>query len=100
MTTTAIAPPIDAANVEHLISLFTLRSIGARDLMVDASGALGFFYGRPSTRRTLRMQIEATGPDTYAIQAGHVDSRTRVWVVEETRQASTDELRDTIRELA
>lgn len=100
MATTITAPQINAVTIERLISLFTLRSIAARDIMIDAAGVLGFFYGRAGARTASRMQIQMTGPDTYVVEVGHVNARSRVWVVQDRRQVDGSDLRETVRELA
>lgn len=98
MSITIEAPRIDAATVQRLISPFTLRGIGARDLMVDAGGVLSFFYGPAGAVR--RVQIEQTGHGAYySVEIGHVDTKTRRWIPEQQHHVRAEDLRETIREL-
>jgi hypothetical protein len=98
MTITATAPPIDADTVQRLISPFTLRGIGARDLMVDAAGVLSFFYGPAGQVR--RVQIQQTGQGAYYfVEIGRVDTKTRRWIPEQRHHVRAEDLRETIREL-
>lgn len=95
MTTTLATLPIDAATTQQIISLFTLRAIGARDLVIDDTGVLAFFYGKAG-----RVQIRQTGTDNYLVEVGHVDRRTFEWIIDRWQcDVPTDDLRAVVQEL-
>lgn len=97
--TTLATIPIVAREAETLISAFTLRAIHARDVMVDGSGALSFFYG-PGTRQPGRIEIQQTAPAVYSVQIGHVDPATHELVIDHTEHdVPAADLRETVREL-
>lgn len=99
MTTTFATIPIVARDAEKLISAFTLRAIHARDIMVDAGGALSFFYG-PVTRRPGRIEIQQTASGVYSVQIGHIDPVTHELVIDHTEHGvPAADLRETVREL-
>jgi hypothetical protein len=93
--TTMTMIPIDAVATQHLISLFTLRTIGARDLVIDDTGVFAFFYGK-----TGRVQIRLTGTDVYLVEVGHVDRRTFEWVIDRWQNdVAASDLREVLQEL-
>lgn len=97
--TTLATIPIVARDTENLISAFTLRSIHARDVMVDTRGALSFFYGSVA-RRPGRVEIRQTSPGVYSIEIGHIDARTHELVQDQIEHdVPAAKLRETVREL-
>lgn len=98
MPTTLATIPIVARDAETLISPFTLLCIHARDLMVDSSGVLSFFYG--AGRPIRRVEVRQTAPEVYSVEVGHIDPRTHEWVRDNTQHGVLAAgLRETIREL-
>jgi hypothetical protein len=98
MTTTLEAPALDGSTVLRLLSAFTLRIV--RDIMIDTDGSLSLLSGPPTGRATARVRIRLTGPETYSVEFGPINPRTRVWTVatEHTDVPAAD-LSNTVRDL-
>lgn len=100
MTTTLATIPIVAREAEELINPFTLRTIHARDLMVDSAGMFSFFYGPITRRPSGRVEIRQTAPGVYSIEIAHIDPRTNELVQDRAvHDVPATDLRNIIQEL-